>query len=222
MTEEVSQKPNAQNNTEGAGGGGSTTEVKVTGTATKPAEGAKAPDAGAAKPAEGAKAPDADKSNEGAPEKYDFKVPEGVVLEADVLSEFEKVAKEDLKLPQDKAQKLIDVAVKHANALAEKQRKMWDDTRKAWAEEIKTDAEYGGAKFGETIERAQRTITRFFGPKFSEFLDSTGYGDNAELIRGLAKIDRVTGEDKVVDGKPTAVADGRTPAEIIYGKPKGA
>ena len=54
----------------------------------------------------------------GAPEKYeDFKAPQGVSLDADVVKGFSEVAKE-LNLPQDKAQAVID---KVTPILAQKQ-----------------------------------------------------------------------------------------------------
>ncbi len=48
-----------------------------------------------------------DKKADGAPEKYEFKAPDGREYDAEVLNNFSEVAK-DLNLSQDAAQKLLD------------------------------------------------------------------------------------------------------------------
>ena len=74
---------------------------------------------------------DADKADEGAPEKYEeFKAPEGVALDAEVVKVYSEVAKE-LNLSQDKAQSVID---KLTPILAQRQAQQYQEAKKKWAE----------------------------------------------------------------------------------------
>lgn len=174
--------------------------------ATPPVEGAPATPP-ATPPVDGAKPPEA----QAVPEKYEFKLPEGIA--PDAAEKFSAIAK-DLKLPQAEAQKLVDLALARDNAAREAQAAEYNKLRGEWVSEIKTDKDFGGDKFGETIERAKRTLTKFADPTFREFLDQSGYGDNPGLIRMLAKMDKAIGEDMIVDGAPAGST--RSAAEVIY------
>lgn len=134
-----------------------------------------------------------------APEKYEFKMPEGVTLDSEVGKQFEAVAR-DVKLPQEKAQALLDLAVKQIQGQTARTMQQWTEQRQAWVQELQRDQEFGGGRFQETIQRAQRALTKFGSPTLTKFLDESGYGDNSELIRMLARIDKALGEDKLVDG----------------------
>ena len=165
-------------------------------------------------------APDPAKSPEpapGAPEKYtDFKLPENVTVNQDLLGKFNEVAK-GLNLPQENAQKLMDLAAEHGTAVVAEQKAQWDTIRDGWVTEIKADKDFGGDKFNETIERAKRALkTNDPENTMKDFLETTGFGDFPPLIRMLANMDKRYGEDKTVDGGP-AKPDNRTAAQRIYG-----
>ncbi len=181
--------------------------AKAADPAAAPADPAKAADPAVADPAKPA--------DPAAPEAYAFTMPDGMKLDDASSAAFTEVAKE-LKLPQVGAQKLIDLAAKHTQTVMAKQAEAWDKVRGDWRTEIKADKEFGGEKLGETLERAKRSLTKFGSPKMTEFLDSVGYGDNPELIRFLAKVDKATSEDEVIDGGPPR--DDRSAADVIYGK----
>jgi len=159
----------------------------------------------------------AEGSQEGAPEEYaDFAMEEGAALNETVLGEFKDAAK-DLGLSQDNAQKLVDLGMKLTAQNAAEQQESWDKTRDGWVEAIKSDAEYGGDQFDSTLERANRALREYGSESLIQFLGDTGYGDNPELIKMFAKIDKATGEDKSIDGSP-AEADGRSLADVMYPK----
>ena len=165
------------------------------------------PKAGEPKPKDG-------KPAEGAPEKYEtFVAPEGVTLDQEMLGKFSGVAKE-LNLPQAGAQKLVDLAVEHSKQIIASQQSQWAEIRQEWVSEIKADKEFGGEKFNETVVSAKRALGKFGSEKLVQFLDSTGYGDNAELIRLLARVDKATREDKTVDGDPAK--ENKSAAETLY------
>lgn len=152
--------------------------------------------------------------DEGAPEKYEtFVAPEGVTLDTEMLGKFSSVAKE-LNLPQAGAQKLVDLAVEHSKQIIASQAQQWQEIRQEWVSEIKADKEFGGEKFNETVVSAKRALGKFGSEKLVQFLDSTGYGDNAELIRLLARVDKATREDKIVDGDPAKA--NKSAAETLY------
>lgn len=166
------------------GGTANTEPAQGTGSASKPAETQAAPPQ--AKP-------------EAAPEKYEFKLPEGVSLDDEVSKQFEAVVREN-KLPAEKAQALLDLATKQILGQQAEAVQRWTEQRQSWVQELQRDQEFGGGRFNETITRAQRSLAKFGSPALKDFLDKSGYGDNSELIKLLAKVDRALGEDKLVDG----------------------
>lgn len=155
------------------------------------------------------------KPQEGAPESYEaFKTPEGVAIEAEMLTKFQTVAKE-LNLSQEKAQKVIDLAIDHVEQLNKASQAQFVQTRKEWVDSIRADKDFGGLKLNENLEHAQRVLRKFGSPELTNFLNLTGAGDNPEVFKMLSRIGRAIGEDKLVDGKSTSMAD-KSAAEIIY------
>jgi hypothetical protein len=156
------------------------------------------------------------KTQVGAPETYtSFTLPEGVVIEPAMLSKITAEMKA-ANLTQEQAQKFIDLSTENSKSIIETQAREWKSIRETWVGEIKNDKEYGGQKFGETIERANRALNKFGTPELKTFLANSGYGDSPELIKLLAKVDKAVGEDKSVDGNTSAHA-GKTAAQVIYG-----
>jgi len=178
---------------------------------TDKSEGGKAED-GKAK--EGDKK-EGDKKESSSPESYaEFTVPEGISLNQDMLGKFSALAKET-NLTQESAQKLVDLAVEHTNQLAQSQQEAFMDLRENWVNEIKADKEFGGAKFKDTLEQANRALKRFGSSELIKFLNQ-GWGDNPELVKAFARIDRATSEDKVEDGTPPKQT-ANSAAEVLYG-----
>ena len=160
------------------------------------------------------------KGDEGkAPEAYDpFTIPEGYTVDEGLQTEFTATARE-LNLDQDGAQKLVDYAPKFIDKIQQANADRWNDIRKEWVQELKSDKDLGGQKINETQERAQRALRKFDPTgNLSSFLGSTGFGDNAELVRFLVRVDQATGEDKIVDGD--AGNSQRSTADIMYGDSK--
>lgn len=137
-----------------------------------------------------------------APEKYEFSLGEGVNLDTAVVERYSATAKE-LDLPQDKAQKLLELGVQEVKAAQEAVTKSLEQefmsTRDGWKKALASDETFGGAKQAETLSRAQRVLDEYFPADFREFL-GMGFGDNNHLIIGLAKIDQMLGESRVPRG----------------------
>lgn len=133
----------------------------------------------------------------GAPETYeDFVLPEGMEVDSKLLEEFTPIAKE-LNLTQDQAQKLVDLQAKAVKDASESSMKAWEDTRNEWKEASKSDAEFGGLKFDESIAAAKKALVTFGTDELKEALEVTGTGDHPEFIRFLVRVGKAVGEDKM-------------------------
>lgn len=160
-----------------------------------------------------------DGKTDGAPEKYtDFSAPEGVELDPEMVGEFTTVAKE-LNLSQENAQKLVDFGPKLLQKARDQQNQQWVEIREGWVNDLKADKDFGGEKLNETLNRAKRALSKFGDDSLVKFLmppskGGTGFGDHGGLIKLLAKVDKATSEDSVVDGDPST--KDQTAAATLY------
>jgi len=128
----------------------------------------------------------------GAPEKYEFKAPEGLSFNPDVIDSYSKVAKE-LNLTQESAQKVVDVigpaiAKSHADAMV--------NLRSEWTDAVKSDKELGGDKLEENRGIAKAALEKFGTPELATLLEKTGLGDNPEIIRAFFRAGKAISEDR--------------------------
>lgn len=158
------------------------------------------------KPADAAK----DEVKTDAEINYEFKAPEGIELAQADLDEFKSIAK-DLKLPQEAAQKLVDLAAKREQARAEG----FANQVTAWADQVKADKELGNP---ENLALAQKAVETFGTTELRGLLNSTGMGNHPEVVRAFLKIGKAISEDKIVGSQGSASAQ-RSPADILYGTP---
>jgi hypothetical protein len=126
----------------------------------------------------------------------DFNMPEGLELDQDALNEALPVLQEH-KLPQEAAQKLIDVA---SSMLSKAAKKMADDHNKvvkAWeAETIETFGKDGDAKFQESVGRANEVVRHFFNEEQRNVLTHYGFGNHPAFFAMCMAIAEGTGEDR--------------------------
>lgn len=211
-------------------------DAKKSADGTKPAEG----DQGAPKQGdEGTEEGADDQGGEGkkpdepvkkAPEKYELKLAETVKLTPEVQEQFEAIARE-LDLPQEAAQKLIDLAP----ALNKMQTAQLIETAKAttakWAEETRADKDIGGGGNKEVLAAnlalAAKARNAFATPELLTLLDTfdpkrnpngTGLGNHPEVVRLFVKLGKSISEDnKVVVGGTTPEKTDKTPAQRLYG-----
>jgi hypothetical protein len=145
------------------------------------------------------------KAPAGAPEKYeDFKLPDGVKLDPQVLEKEALPMFKELGLSQEGAQRLVDFHTKQLAAAAEASTKLWKDTQQAWVAEIKADPEIGG-KLDLVRTTVSKAIDGVLGPKlgpqFREAMDFTGAGNNPAFIRGFYKFAELVTEGSHVPGQ---------------------
>lgn len=148
---------------------------------------------------------------EGAPEKYEFKAPEGKEYDSAVLESFSAAAKE-ANLTQDAAQKLLE---KVAPSLASRQQEQVEAIRNGWLESSKTDKEFGGEKLQENLGVAQKALESFGTPELRKLLDDTGMGNHPDVIRFMFRAGKAISEDTFVSGSPSNKGN-LNPADILY------
>lgn len=149
------------------------------------------------------------------PEKYDFKLPEGITADAAMLTEFEGVAKE-LKLGQEGAQKLVDIYTKAMDGAVKANAAAYDKVVTGWLDAAKADKEFGGAAFDANIGLARKAIDKFGGPGFINMLNETGAGNHPEVIRLLVKVGKTISEDGINPGGSPSGTTEKTVAQRLY------
>lgn len=152
-----------------------------------------------------------DKKPAGAPEKYeDFKLPEGVALEAESLTKAQELFK-GLNLSQEQAQSLVDF---HVNALKQAEEgpaKEWSDQNKKWREEVAADQSLG-PRLGEIKQNYSKMLDAIgdaaLRKSFEEMVEYTGAGNNPTFIKMMDKLSAYFTEGKSVQGgKPASVRE---------------
>lgn len=170
------------------------------------------PAAPAAAPAEPPAAPP------GAPEKYDFKAPEGAsAFDDTVLTAFGESARE-LNLTQEGAQALLTKVgpVIQAQQMA-KLTEFYADIGglpDTWAEQLKADKEVGGANLAANMAIGVKARD-LGGPEFVKLLDKTGLGNHPALVKTFIKIGKSLSEDKFISGGAASEAP-KSRASVMY------
>lgn len=219
-------------------------QTPTDGNAGKPADGDKKPaegDAGDANKQGDEGSAQGDEGGEGdgkkpddqakrAPEKYEsFKLAENVKITPQVQEKFEAIARE-LDLPQEAAQKLIDLAPELNKMQTAQLIEVAKATTQKWAEDTKGDKELGGSGNAETLKAnlalAAKARNAFATPELLTLLDTfdpkrnpngTGLGNHPEVIRLFTRIGKSISEDnKVVVGGASRPTE-KTPAQRLYG-----
>lgn len=182
-----------------------TTDTQVEATATE-----------AEAPAEGDETKEKDTAADGAPEAYaDFVVPEGVALDTDTVGEFSTLAK-DLNLPQEQAQKVVDIGVQMAQRWAEQSQAELTELQAGWRRDTEADPEIGGDALPQNLAVAKKALDAFASPAFRAELEATKLGDHPEFIRMCVKFGKAMSEDTLVTPSGTAKVE-RSLAERLYG-----
>jgi len=166
------------------------------------------------KPAEGTAAEPAAKPEEtpAVPEKYEFKLPEGMPVDTESLAAFEPIAK-DLKLTQEQAQKLVDLQVAAATRAQEAQAAQ----QAQWLTDLKADKELGGANLPLTAKNSAAAVERFGDQALKDMLNATGLGNHPAFVRWAAKVGAAMAEGPVfAAGAPSAAK--KSAPEVMYDK----
>lgn len=151
-----------------------------------------------------------------APETYEaFTLPEGVQLDEAAVAKVTPVFK-DIGLTQEQAQKLVTQYAELQQAAAEQQVAGFNQIKKDWAAEIKSDAEFGGDKLKETLGAAKAVLGTFGDKALMSDLKEWGWANHPGLIRLLARVKAHLSEDSLVQADTAAQSRPRSAAELIY------
>ena len=134
----------------------------------------------------------------GAPEAYtDFTLPEGMDMDVGTLDAFKGLAKE-LNIPQEAAQKLIDLQTTMVAKQADEYQKAVVAQGQKWAAEVKSDPELGGEHYDKSVSSAIKVIQSFGDPALTELLNDSGLGNHPALFKFCHRISAAISEDKFV------------------------
>lgn len=192
-----------------------------------------------AKPAEEAKPADTQKaegsqSDEPAslPTYEEFKLPEGVSFQAELVGDFTKILGELENGPktheamQEFGQKLVD---KHVSLVKEGIEKVhqsyaatWEKQKTDWLDDFKNDPEIGGNRQDTTVSSAQKFINTHGGneaeqTEFRQLMEKTGLGNNKVMIRLLAKASQNMAEGRMNPAQ-TPIKESKLKTTTLYGK----
>ena len=149
-----------------------------------------------------------------------FKLPDGTSVDGEQLEQATALFKE-AGLPQEQAQKFIDLALSREQAAATRGVQAFVDLQTKWVSEIKADPEIGGTRFEASMASASRAIDRLGVPGLKEALNLTGAGNNPAIVKAFVRLGQMVSEDRFMPGRNAAPAASRSPAETIYdGNPK--
>lgn len=153
------------------------------------------------------------------PEKYEFKAPEGFVVDDVLAGEFTPILK-DLKLSQEQADKLVAFAPRLISASVDAAvSKTLGDLGytgcKDWVTAVKADKELGGEKLTENMGLAKKARDQFATPELRKMLETTPLGNNPEVIRLFLRVGRAISADGYVPG-----GTARTPAPFFDKSPQ--
>lgn len=152
-----------------------------------------------------------------APEKYDFKLPEGYTLDEGALKTFEPILRE-LNLPNESAQKLVSAYAEMQKVQDQEAGKAFDEQINKWAEETKADKEIGGQAFNANHADAIKAIGKFGTPELKELLNLTGMGNHPEVVRFCMRVGKALKEDSPIQASGTAGGGEKSLEERLWPK----
>lgn len=133
---------------------------------------------------------------------YEFKLPDGMELDATARDAFIPLAKE-LKLSPEQAQKFVDLKV----ADVQRQAEAWQSQQAQWVDQVNADPEIGGDKLKLTLAYSRAAVDFIGDPELTKLLNETGYGNHPVLVKAFAKIGKQIAPDSFVDGKREPAAN---------------
>lgn len=140
---------------------------------------------------------EAEKAKSVAPDKYEFKAPEGMTLNQAAVDSFSPVAKE-IGLTQEQAQKVVDVYSGLVKAQADSQEQAFKDYQESQKQE---SLKALGANAPEQLSFVAKVRDTFFSPETRELINASGLGNNINFIRDCIKLGKQISEEKLVEGK---------------------
>lgn len=128
---------------------------------------------------------------------YTLTAPEGYPISEGALKGLNEVCK-SANLNEEQANAVMAYMQGNYTSFVAQQQEAMQAQAKAWIGEFQADKEFGGDKFNASLADAKRALATFDeGGTVSKMLEETGYGNNPEVLRILARVGRALGEDKL-------------------------
>lgn len=118
----------------------------------------------------------------------DITFPEGLEVDETLRDEALALVNNRELSPKDQLQGLINLQGKLAEQASETISKTWEDTQKAWQDEVKADPMIGGDKLPTTLAAVNKLVTEYGSPELVEAFAMTGAGNNVHVIRFLNSV----------------------------------
>lgn len=157
------------------------------------------------------------------PEKYELKLPEGVLIDEGMMKEFTAFGK-DMKWTNEIAQKAADLHLKAISAFASKQDAEFETRVQDWSKELQNDKDIGGAKIDESMKQARRTwamakdIPGVNMERLTKDMQISGMITHPDIVRIFHYFGQFVGEDnKFIRGGNTSDGGEKDAATILYG-----
>lgn len=146
----------------------------------------------------------------------DLTFPDGFEVQEEFRDEFLTVVNNAELSPKDRAQGLVDLYTKAAQAASEASSQAWQETQTTWREEVKTDY---GDKLQPALGRIEKLIDEHGSAELREVFDLTGAGNNLHMIKFLDKVSGLLTEGGHVSGQPSSTE--KTTAQKLFPSMKG-
>lgn len=146
-----------------------------------------------------------------APEKYEFKPPEGMQLSADAQSRIDDFAENvarNLDLSQEQFQGLMEKVVEDRNAQRGELADKYMQRVTGWQDAARNDKELGGESLQANVAVAKKALSEFGGPELGKLIDAPskenpeglGLGNHPEFLRFAYRVGRAISEGQLITG----------------------
>lgn len=129
-------------------------------------------------------------------ESVEVKVPEGVMVDAQVLADVKQLAIAELS-PSERAQKTLELGVRQAAAFQARAETAFKTTVDAWRESTKADPDIGGSKLPAAQAMANKAIAAYGGQPLADILRSTGLANHPAVVKAFARAGATIAEDSI-------------------------
>ena len=142
-----------------------------------------------------------------------FTAPEGMELDKDMMNEVLPLFNE-AGLNKEQSQKFVNAYASKIQAAEQARLDTFNQQKKEWVEQSKSDSEFGGDGFNENIAAAKSALDKFGTPELTKLMDDFGVGNHPEMIRFMVRVGRQTMEDVPGGGAPQG--DSKSAVDVLY------
>lgn len=146
------------------------------------------------------KAPEVKVETPAAPVEVDFKIPDGEAVDEAFVKQFKETCKAN-GMTSKQAQAIVDLQYKRTAEYREQLKAL--DTRNM--DTLKSDKDFGAAKFEENMEIAKKGFVKYGSPELTRKLTAMGLQSDPEIVKHFHRLGVASGEavtPRVPQGAP--------------------